>query len=434
MAPPRSRRRFLGWDTVFGGATVQLLQTSLVYQSFGVYLVAWGSELGWSRSAASAGFAMITIAAAALGLVQGRLMERFGVRAMVRLGLVGTAVGLWTLASVADLGSFFGAMALLGIGLACAGYLPLTAAIVPWFRTRRATALALMQLGISIAGIAVPLVAGAIETYGWRTAARASAGVFLVAAVPLTVLIRRSPEAYGQRPDGIAGPAPSGRRTARVVLVDEDDREAFTVAAAIRTRTFWTLSLAQAGAMLVVNAVNVHLVAHVVDGTGTALARAASLVTVVTLASGLGHLLGGPLGDRFAKRTVVACAMVAHAAALTGLVYAHEFPALVACAAVHGAAWGVRSPVATSMLADYFGTRRFASIMGASMAVFLAGQLVGPVATGWVADTTGSYRGAFVGIAVVALISALGFAVARAPRPPGPSAAGASLPTMAHAG
>lgn len=426
MPPPRPRRRFLGWDTVVGGASVQFLQTALVYQSFGVYLVAWGSELGWSRGAASAGYAMITVAAATLGLVQGRLMERFGVRAMVRLGLFGTAIGLVALATVADLRSFYAAMALLGVGLACAGYLPLTAAIVPWFRARRSTALALMQLGISAAGVAVPFVASAIDEHGWRTAARASALVFVVAAVPLTVLIRRPPEAYGQRPEGVAGSTARPGRTARVVRVDDDDRDAFTVADAIRTRSFWTLSLAQAGAMLVVNAVSVHLVAHVVDGTGTTLPRAAALVTVVTLASGIGHLLGGPLGDRFAKRTVVAVAMVAHAAALAGLVVATAFPLIVVCAAVHGAAWGVRSPVATSMLADYFGTRRFASIMGASMAVFLVGQLIGPVAAGWIADATGTYRGAFTGLAVVALVSAFGFLAARPPRTPRPVGAAAT--------
>ena len=417
MPPPRPRRRFLGWDTVAGGASVQFLQTALVYQSFGVYLVAWGSELGWSRGAASAGYAMITIAAATLGLVQGRLMERFGVRAMVRLGLFGTALGLLALASVADLRAFYAAMALLGVGLACAGYLPLTSAIVPWFRERRSTALGLMQLGISAAGLAVPFVASAIDEHGWRTAARSSALVFVVAAVPITVLIRRPPQAYGQRPEGAAGSA----RMVRVPLPD-DDRDAFTVADAIRTRSFWTLSLAQAGAMLVVNAVSVHLVAHVVDGTGTSLTRAAALVTVVTLASGIGHLLGGPLGDRFAKRTVVAAAMVAHAGALAGLVVATTFPLIVICAAVHGAAWGVRSPVATSMMADYFGTRRFASIMGASMAVFLVGQLVGPVAAGWIADATGSYRGAFTGLAIAALVSAVGFWMARPPHPPRGSA------------
>jgi MFS family permease len=420
MPPPRPRRRFLGWDTVVGGASVQFLQTALVYQSFGVYLVAWGAELGWSRSAASAGYAMITIAAATLGLVQGRLMERFGVRAMVRFGLAGTALGLVALSTVADLRTFYAAMGLLGVGMACAGYLPLTAVIVPWFRTRRATALALMQLGISAAGLAVPFVAGTIEEHGWRTVARASAGVFLIAAVPLGVLMRRAPEAYGQRPDGAPRSTVGARLRTRAAPILDDDRDAFTVRAALRTRSFWTLSIAQAGAMLVVNAVSVHLVAHVVDGTGTSLARAAALVTVVTVASGIGHLLGGPLGDRFAKRAVVAAAMLAHAAALVGFLVATTFPWIVACAALHGAAWGVRSPIATSMLADYFGTRRFASIMGASMAVFLVGQLVGPIAAGWVADATGSYRGAFTGLAVVALLSAVGFGSARPPLPPTP--------------
>lgn len=413
MAAPTSPRRFLGWDTVVGGASVQLLQTSLVYQSFGVYLVAWGDELGWSRGSAAGGYTMITLAAAGLGLAQGRLMERFGARAMVRLGLFGIAAGLLALASVGDLVAFNAAMALLGIGLAGAGYLPLTSVIVPWFRARRATALALMQLGISLAGFAVPLVAVAVDAHGWRTVARASAGVFVLAAVPLAVLMRRPPEAYGQRPDG-DGAAPTTRRRARAPVVADDDAD-YTVARALRTRAFWTLSLAQAGAMLVVNAVSVHLVAHAVSGTGATLTAAASLVTVVTLASGIGHLIGGPLGDRFPKRAVVAGALAAHGVALAGFAAATAFPVVLACAALHGVAWGVRGPVATSMLADYFGTRRFASIMGASMAVFLTGQLIGPVAAGWVADATGGYRPAFVGLTVVALLSVGAFLAARPP-------------------
>jgi hypothetical protein len=51
----RRDRRFLGWDTVVGGAGLQLLQSALFFQSFGIYVVVWVEELGWSRGAIAAG-------------------------------------------------------------------------------------------------------------------------------------------------------------------------------------------------------------------------------------------------------------------------------------------------------------------------------------------------------------------------------------------
>lgn len=404
----RPRRRFLGWDTVVGGAALQLLHASLFFYSFGIYVVAWNAELHWSRTATAAGYTIVTLASGLLGVVLGRLLERVGVRRVVVVGLSVLVAGFVALSYATTLVHFFAAMAVVGLGLAASGFLSITSAIVPWFTRRRSTALALMSLGLSLGGLVVPLVAGAVVDLGWRTTLRVSAAVLAVAIAPLAVALRRPPEAYGQAPEGTHAPISGGGTTFATAPV-------FTVAQALRTRAFWLLGIGHGAALLVVNGVGVHLVPHLVDGAGLSLPRAAAMVTVVTIVLGVGQLLGGPIGDRFDKRTVAAIAMWAHAGAIALLAWSTLEVAVLAFAAVHGLAWGVRGPMMTSMRADYFGARHFSSIMGASMAVFMVGQLVGPLLVGAMADRLGDYRAAFAVLATLAAASSLAFWFAKPP-------------------
>lgn len=218
--------------------------------------------------------------------------------------------------------------------------------------------------------------------------------------------MRRPPDAYGQRPQGqraAAAPPPAS----------------FTLAQAVLTPAFWLLAGGHAAALLIVNALNVHLVPHLVAGGGYALTEAAAVVTLVTIALGVGQLLGGPLGDRFDKRGLATLAMLGHAVAIA-LLAVRIGPVVVPVAAVlHGVAWGVRGPLMTTLRADYFGPAHFASIMGASMTLFLAGQLIGPVFAGALADLVGGYRTPFAILAAVGVAAAYAFRRADPPTPPG---------------
>ena len=409
LVPPR--RRFLGWDTVVGGAWLQLLHMSLFFYSFGIYVVAWNDELGWSRTATSGGYAIVTLMTGMLGVVLGRLLERVGVRRVAAYGLAVLALGFVALSFATTLLHFYVAMSVIGLGLAASGYLSISSAIVPWFSARRSTALALMSLGMSLGGLIVPVLAGAVVDLGWRFTLRISAALVAAAIGPIAVLLRRPPEAYGQMPDGVNAPAVARGRS-------RDPAPTFTVSQALRTRAFWLLGVGHGAALLVVNGVGVHLVPHLVEGAAFSLPRAAAIVTVVTVASGVGQLLGGPIGDRFDKRVVAAIAMWVHAAAFVLLAVSTSQVAVIAFATGHGLAWGIRGPMMTSMRADYFGARHFSSIMGASMAVFMFGQLIGPVFAGSMADAFGDYRAAFTVLAVIAATSSAAFWFATPPTPP----------------
>ena len=419
MADSARRRRFLGWDTVVGGAGLQLLQSALFFQSFGVYVVVWADDLGWSRGAISGGYALVTLLGGVMGPLHGALLDRFGVRRLVFIGLLALTLGLVALSAMTSLATFYAAMLLTGFGLALSGFLSITTAVVPWFVRRRSTALSLMSIGISLGGLLVPLVAAAVVEIGWRETLQLSAALTLLAGLPLAVLMRSAPETYGQRPDGVDAPSarsPLGQPPRPQPL--RPQRQDHTLAEALRTRAFWMIGIGHAAALLAMSAVTVHLVAHVSEGLGFSLQQAATAVALVTLTSALGQIIGGPLGDRFDKRALAAGAMLVHGVALLLLAWGPGWSAVVAFAVLHGFAWGVRGPLMGSIRADYFGAAHFGAIMGASMMVFMVGQLVGPILAGSLADRLGDYRLGFSILAAVASVSSLTFWLATPPASP----------------
>src|SRR5438874_1717703 len=99
-------------------------------------------------------------------------------------------------------------------------------------------------------------------------------------------------------------------------------------------------------------------------------------------ASGVGWLVG----DRFEKRLVAATCMLMHMTGLLLLTYAVALPMLIAFAALHGVAWGLRGPFMQAIRADYFGRAAIGMILGLSYLIIVIGQVGGPMIAGITAD------------------------------------------------
>jgi MFS family permease len=88
------------------------------------------------------------------------------------------------------------------IGSSLCGLLTLMTVVVNWFERKRARALATLQFGISIGSLALPAVAWALVTFGWRPVSIASGLSILAVGLPVARLMHGSPELVGQLPDG----------------------------------------------------------------------------------------------------------------------------------------------------------------------------------------------------------------------------------------
>jgi MFS family permease len=346
------------------------------------------------------------------------------------------ALGLMALGAVDSLTGFYGAIAVCAVGMTLCGYFPVNVAVIHWFERYRARALSAVGLGVGFGGVLVPVVAGFMQSFGWRMTAVASGVLVLLVGLPLTRAFKGRPQDLGEHVDGIAPtvehapaaaisppghpePTPDRRGVdAPALSAQEQARRGFTLHEAMRTRAFWLLALGHGAALLVVGAVNVHAITHMKEGLGYSVSEASLVIMLMTVAQIAGVLLGIWIGDRFVKRHVAACAMVGHFLGLLMLTYANGFAMLVAFAVLHGAAWGVRGPFMQAIRADYFGRRAIGMILGVSAVVVAIGQVAGPLVAGVFADLLGDYQVGFTVLALVSLAGAWAFSAAVQPTHP----------------
>ena len=406
---------FYGWRMAGAACGIQFMLSGLLNQAFGAYVAVLSDERGWSKTALSGAAALQSVESAIMGPALGWLMDRFGTRNLVMTGILIFAVAFAILSQIDSLGGFYVAAVLLAVGASLSGYFPLTVALVQWFRRHRARAISIMSLGMAMGGLAVPVVAWSMHTYGWRATALGSGLVALLIGLPLATIIRSRPEDHGETVDGVPAEPPLSAADAAASAPALPLEAEFTVRQALRTRAFWLLGLGHAFALLVVTSVSVHGITHMKEGLGYTVPQAALVVMALTCAQIAGIVMSAFLGDRFDKRIVAALCMFGHMSGLLLLTYATHPIAVAGFVVLHGVAWGVRGPFMQAMRADYFGRQAIGMIMGLSAVIVAMGQIAGPMVAGMLADLTGNYRLGFTVLALVAGTGSVMFLQARKP-------------------
>lgn len=401
----RERRRSPWW-VVVSGSVLLTLQNGLILAAFGAYLVAITADTGWAPSVIAIGYAIVQLGNGFIAPVTGWCCDRFGTRAVSRTGTLITAAGFALAGLTADSAQFIGAVVVIALGVSAAGIMPLTVAVVQVLPERRTLALSLLPSGIAVGGLAVPFVALALESWGWRI-------TFLVlAAVIVTVGLAASTVLPTDR----AAPpivAPAAPDEAAAVGVGEDH----VLGSAMRTSAFWLLVVGHGSALVAVSAVNLHLVPLLTHHHGMPLATAGLAVAVMSMAQLVGQVITGFVGDRVDKRHLAAGCMFVQCTVLLMMATVSGFGLLVTAAVVHGLAWGLRGPAMTAMRTDYFGIASFGTIMGWSMGFVSLGLVFGPLLVTAIEGGHGDYPLAFIALAVVTAVGMIAFLVLRRPDP-----------------
>ncbi|OLT21828.1 hypothetical protein BJF78_33845 [Pseudonocardia sp. CNS-139] len=396
-AQPRTDRN--GWWVVVGGSVLLTLQTGFIMNAFGAYLVAITADTGWAPGVISLGYAILQLGNGFLAPITGWCCARFGTRAVSRTGTLLVAAGFALAALVGEESQFIGAVIVIALGCSAAGIMPLTVAVVQTIKERRTLALGLLPTGIAVGGLVVPLVTWALDGYGWRTTFLGVAAVIVLVSIPTSSVL----------PNDRVERAPVKKQKA-------PPADGHDLRSAMHTSTFWMLILGHGSALVAVSAVNLHLVPLMTHHHGIALSTAGLTVAIMSTTQLLGQVVTGLIGDRVDKRWFAACCMVVQTGVLLVLATVSDVGLVVAAAAVHGIAWGLRGPVMTAMRADYFGTASFGTIIGWSMGFVSIGLVVGPLLVTAIEGGPGGYPWAFVALAMVTFVGAVTFAVLRRPR------------------
>ena len=404
-------RLYHGWRVAWAGAWIQLLHGLLMVQAYGQYAVFLQDQFGWSKTTLSAGYTLNRVESGLLGPVQGWALQRFGLKRVMRLGVVLMAAGFVALSRINSVPTFFAALLLTSVGLSLSGFLSIVTAIVPWFERKRARALSVASFGFAVGGMFIPALVWFIEAFGWRTA-------FLVSGVLVLVLVYPLTSIFGTVPDDLDLPLDGVELAAPAFTAEGVSSLHFTAKEAFRTSAFWMISLGHAFALLVVGAVMAHLSLYLTTEHDYTKQGASFVTAGLTVTQLVGMLAGGFLGDRMSKRVLASAGMLGHMVGLLVLTFATSNLMIWLFVPLHGVAWGVRGPLMQALRADYFGSSSFGSIMGASSLILMFGTAGGPMVAGILADQTGDYRIGFTILAVMAGLGMIFFVFASPPKPP----------------
>lgn len=399
---------YYGWRMVGLVSTIRVLGGGLHQYGFTVFFLPVSQDLGLSRAATSLAFSLARAEGAIEGPVVGYLVDRFGPRPMILAAALLTGIGYIILSWVNSYASFL--VVYLGvISLAfTAGFVhsPMVVAN-SWFIRQRGRAMTLISAAVPVGGALIsPLLAVAVQAWGWRWAAFLAGCAFLLIAAPLSLRLRRSPESMGLLPDGAPPQQTSPQDDAGRSRAQGDSGEAdYTVGHAMTTFVYWLLVLSMMARVGAYSTMTVHFVPLMV-WKGLSQEQAALLLGAFAFLNLLSHLVLGWIADMMNKLQLLTACMFVAAASVLALAWGEAYW-LLWLFTVLFTVIDASFPIAWAAVGDFFGRRCFATIRGTMSFFYQWGSVVGPVLAGAVYDRSQSYHSVLWGLFALLLVATL---------------------------
>ncbi len=364
------------------GASVMMSLAMGMRQCLGLFLPPMTQDL--SMSATDFTFA-IAVQNIIWGLVQaplGAMADKWGLRPVMVLGAVTFIAAMAVMTATTGLATFVLTQALIGIGIACTGSsLAMTATARAVSPEKRSVILGIVGAFSSVGTLVIaPALQGLLGVWDWRW----GAGLFVVLAIAmvpaamLTGRVDRIPQPQMQRASA---------------------REA--VGEALRNRRFVVLCATHFVCGLQLIFINTHLPNYLaICGQDPMLsATALAIIGGVNIA---GCLLAGWLGQHHAKNILLGITYLGRSFVLTLYFMLPPTPTTtIIFAAAMGMLWLGVIPLVSGYVADLFGTRNMATLLGVSFVIHQMGSVIGAWGGGAIFDMFGSYDLAWrIGVAI----------------------------------
>jgi MFS family permease len=330
--------------------------------------------------------------------VVGTLVDRYGGRWLMVLGAAITGLGFLLLGTIDNFGQFAAIrLTLVTLGDALMGYMVVNVVVAQWFIRQRGRAFAFTSMGVGFAKVCMPVLAAwLLVSLGWRQTWMVF-GVLTMAllVLPALLVVRRTPEDMGLRPDGAAEPLANdgasvrGQRTTNEQSANESER-LWTRAEAVRTTAFWLLVITFGISSVGVTGLNLHVYPYVTD-IGHSPVVAATVMSVIAsmqLASPLGW---GFLAERIDPRIAAMLRFIVQGIGLGLAILTTNLICLYAGFFLYGIGLGGNMVLPDLLWANYFGRRSLGKIRGLGLLISQVLAALGPPFFGFLFDITGGY-------------------------------------------
>jgi MFS family permease len=344
-------------------------------------------EFGWSRTQVTSGNALSKLIIGPLfGFLAGWIIDRFGPRRIMLVGILLAGGALIGLGGMSALWMFYAFYLLNAIGYVCGGPLPNQVLLSQWFKEGRGKAMGFAYLGIGVGGALVPWLSyWMVQWWGWRGALRGLGVLIILLAWPMAYFAREA------RPETAAAGGGGGSIPLREVF---------------RKRAFYLLAIGSMCSIAAVGGANQHLKLFMSLDAGYSQGDAARVISLVLGFSIAGRLLMGWLSDHMPKKHVMLIIYLLVATAIPLLFFATSRGAMGLFAVVFGIGLGGEYLIIPLMAAELFGVGVLGRVMGIVVTADGVAEAVSPMFVGYLRDVTGSYSAGFTWLIGVALVGA----------------------------
>lgn len=397
----KQRKFFYGWWIVAVAAIGLFFSySSIILYSFGVFFKSLSQEFKWSRAEISLALSLSLVAMTVSLPFIGRLVDRLGARKVILPAALIFGLGFMSLsvlpARLSYLYAVYLIMGFVGSGLS---WVPYSGVVTYWFDKRRGLALALAMVGAGFGSFVMPsLTQALIVAMGWRKAYMVIGLLVPVVIIPVVGLF------FTEKPQ-MLGLLPDGEPTGVLAAENKTSAEGMSAGEALRSSTFWLLTIAYFLITTSVIGCLIHLVPMLTD-RGVSAQNAAFATSLFGGALMIGRVATGYLLDRFFASHIAAGFFCAVAVGIFLLWSGVTGSAAFVAAFLVGMGVGAEGDIITYQVSRYFGLRAFNEIYGYVLIAYTVGGMVGPLLMGISFDSTGSYRlvlGAFLLATLVAV-------------------------------
>jgi MFS family permease len=348
---------------------------------FNIFMKPVSAELGLSRGTLSSAVGLYGLVNAGGALAIGWMLDRWGTRRVMIPALLAYVLVTMLFAFMSSAATVFLIFAVAGVISGCQSPVPYANVVSKWFDRERGLALGLATAGVGL-GVAVlgPIAAVLIGKFGWHGAYFGLAALaFVVGFLPVAIFLRDPP---------VNARHPSSAEAA-VVL------PGLTLAAAVRTGSYWTIGGAFILAVIAINGTISQLVPYLTD-KGISLAIATSALSASGLAIIVGRTISGWFLDRFWGPYVAASFFTIPMVGILLLALSPSSVLLVIGAALCGMGIGAEVDMMAFFASRYCGLKAYGRLYGSLFGIFALGVAIGPTLAGLTFDFAHSYVPVFI--------------------------------------
>ena len=370
--------------------------------SLSLFLIPVTTEYGYSQASFSVYLALMSWFAIFTHPLLGRLFAKCArhIRLITFIAAVYGFLCFFLFSRCSGLYQFYIAGAMLSMLLPFVGSTLGMAVVSWWFTSGRSLAISFVAIGSSVGTVFYAKVVGyVIDSYGWHTGYLSCAILAFIITALAALLIAPPPEYTGLTPDHGNEKADSGSDT------PEPSAYVITLRELIKDPRFRLICLVPLFGLIYVMLLQQSIVPLLQIDFHQDPSTAATILSVYSIVCACFKPVLGFIYKKFGKVAAILYNGVLIILASLLIYFSENLALAVFAVVLIGAGNMLAMVLLPSIVSDLFGARNYPVVSGYIGVFFTIGAGIGPIAGGKIFDLTGSYRIAFLLIAMLCLIT-----------------------------